>query len=94
MYGFSKLFSTTFDTMGWFLIIFLFIGLPVLGYYLFTGIFDIFFKSGDGDYPTISNQQKIIDKSVHHHYHDKRQIHVDGKEFKSMISDEKGTKHH
>ena len=55
----------------------IFIGLPVLGYYLFTGVFDsITGYSKEGTY---------IDKSthVHHHYHDNRSVHLDGNKLTS-----------
>ncbi|MGN7514485.1 MAG: hypothetical protein ACTHOM_08925 [Allomuricauda sp.] len=77
--------------MGWLIIIVLFLGLPILGYFLFTGLFDAFFgKSNNDPYPP-SKPTKIIDKSVHHHYHDNRQIHVDGEKFESLVDKDKNT---
>ncbi|MFC4219397.1 hypothetical protein [Flagellimonas marina] len=62
----------------------------MLGYFLFTGVFDMIFGKNEEAPYYQSNPTKIIDKSVHHHYHDNRKINVDGKEFKSMIGDEDG----
>lgn len=40
---------------------------------------------GNTLFPTERRERNVyIDKSVHHHYHDNRSIHVDGKEFKSL----------
>lgn len=61
--------------MGLLIIIILFVGLPLLGYFLLTGIFDMFVKKDDYDYQPPS---KYIDNSVHHHYHDNRSIYLDG----------------
>ncbi|MDF0706604.1 hypothetical protein [Flagellimonas okinawensis] len=75
--------------MGLLIIILLFIGLPVLGYFLFTGLFDAIFGKSDNDPYSPSKPTKIIDKSVHHHYHDNRQIHVDGENFESLVDKDK-----
>ncbi len=62
--------------MGWIIVIALFIGLPLLGWFLFTGAFDLItgYKKDD----SISTPWISIDKSTHHHYHDNRSIHLDG----------------
>ena len=62
--------------MGTVIVIALFIGLPLLGYFLFTGVFDLFFPKDSND--SYSGPSKIIDNSVHHHYHDNRTLYVDG----------------
>ncbi|MCL6272539.1 hypothetical protein M3P19_00880 [Muricauda sp. 2012CJ35-5] len=68
--------------MGWLIVLFFFIVLPILGYLLFTGIFDMFFKAGDVDLNL--SPRKYIDKSTHYHYHDNRQIHIDGERFNTL----------
>lgn len=78
--------------MGWLIVIFLFIGLPILGYFLFTGLFDIIFGRINNDPYSPSKPTKIIDKSVYHHYHDNRQIHVDGEKFESLMNGGKADK--
>ncbi|MBO0323456.1 hypothetical protein J0X14_14200 [Muricauda sp. CAU 1633] len=46
----------------------------VLGYFLFTYVFDLFTKQEDDFY----RPSKYIDNSVHHHYHDNRTLFIDG----------------
>lgn len=74
--------------MSLLIVILLFIAAPILGYFLFTGLFDLICGNNDDDEYDYSKPTKFIDKSVHHHhhYHDNRQIHVDGEKFKSLIN--------
>lgn len=69
--------------MGWLFVIALFIGLPLLGWFLFTGFFDTVTGFGTNE----EKSSKYIDRSVHHHYHDNRQVHLDGESFKSIDND-------
>lgn len=62
--------------MGLFIILVLFIALPVLGYYLFTGVFDLFFPQETDSYSPEKKPFIYIDRSNHHY--DNRQIHLDG----------------
>lgn len=57
------------------IVIFLLCGLG--GYFLFTWLFDLV----TGYEPTKTH--KYIDRSVHHHYHDNRQLTVNGNKFTS-----------
>lgn len=46
----------------------------VLGYFLFTSVFDMFSKSDNDCF----GSSKYIDNSTHHHYHDNRTLFIDG----------------
>ena len=61
--------------MGLFILILLFVGLPIGGDFLLTWLFDII----TGYEPT--KTYKYIDRSTHHHYHDNRQLTIDGNKF-------------
>ena len=62
--------------LGALLIIGFLIVCGLAGYYLFTGIFNLFFPPDKYD----SKSSTYIDKSVHHHYHDNRTLNITDKD--------------
>ncbi|MCM4170072.1 hypothetical protein DHD32_01160 [Arenibacter sp. TNZ] len=60
--------------LGVFLVLGFIIGAGLLGRLIFLAIFDLFIKPED-DY-TSYKPPTIIDKSVHHHYHDNRTVNL------------------
>ena len=62
--------------IGVILILGFLIACGLAGYYLFTSIFNLFFPSDKND----SIPPTVIDKSVHHHYHDNRTLNITDKD--------------
>jgi multidrug efflux pump subunit AcrB len=48
------------------------------------GCWLLFRAIGNAIFPKENDKTTFVDKSVHHHYHDNRSVHVNGEEFKNL----------
>ncbi|WP_435415866.1 hypothetical protein [Polaribacter aestuariivivens] len=66
------------------LVLFLLIGLPIAGYYLFTGIFDVIVGPNKKE-----DYHFKPDTHIHHHYNTHNHLHIDKKDLTEMIESKK-----